>query len=182
MSASTRPGSALAGTGVCGRWPGPNGSPLQSPAPAMPARHRHFPHPGLRNLPRAGLQRFADGRAVRAVALYPTGAFAAFPEAVVGIRAGGAAGGRFGFGMAPVDGEHVAPLLEFRKFSDSKIFFPKYILRYNASTTALPETAKFYKTGNLGVAVRVGFEPTDESPRQRFSRPPDSTALAPHRF
>src|SRR5690242_13430914 len=31
------------------------------------------------------------------------------------------------------------------------------------------------------MAVRVGFEPTEESPPQRFSRPPDSTALAPHR-
>lgn len=27
----------------------------------------------------------------------------------------------------------------------------------------------------------MGFEPTDEFPRQRFSRPPDSTALAPRR-
>src|SRR5262249_12316467 len=32
------------------------------------------------------------------------------------------------------------------------------------------------------LAVRVGFEPTDESPHQRFSRPPDSTTLAPHRI
>ena len=31
------------------------------------------------------------------------------------------------------------------------------------------------------MAVRVGFEPTEESPPQRFSRPPDSTTLAPHR-
>ncbi len=30
-------------------------------------------------------------------------------------------------------------------------------------------------------AAGVGFEPTDELPRQRFSRPPDSTALAPRR-
>ena len=32
------------------------------------------------------------------------------------------------------------------------------------------------------VAVRVGFEPTEPAKVQRFSRPPDSTALAPHRF
>src|SRR5712671_6578453 len=31
------------------------------------------------------------------------------------------------------------------------------------------------------VAVRVGFEPTEPVKVQRFSRPPDSTALAPHR-
>src|SRR5579885_1847275 len=31
------------------------------------------------------------------------------------------------------------------------------------------------------VAVRVGFEPTVPVKVQRFSRPPDSTALAPHR-
>jgi hypothetical protein len=29
--------------------------------------------------------------------------------------------------------------------------------------------------------VRVGFEPTEPAKVQRFSRPPDSTALAPHR-
>ncbi len=33
----------------------------------------------------------------------------------------------------------------------------------------------------LRIAAGVGFEPTDELPRQRFSRPPDSTALAPRR-
>jgi hypothetical protein len=32
-----------------------------------------------------------------------------------------------------------------------------------------------------GVAVRVGFEPTVPLRVQRFSRPPDSTTLAPHR-
>jgi putative transposase len=32
------------------------------------------------------------------------------------------------------------------------------------------------------LAVRVGFEPTEPAKVQRFSRPPDSTALAPHRF
>ena len=33
----------------------------------------------------------------------------------------------------------------------------------------------------MGLAVRVGFEPTEPVKAQRFSRPPDSTALAPHR-
>src|SRR5262245_6823997 len=32
------------------------------------------------------------------------------------------------------------------------------------------------------MAVRVGFEPTEPVKVQRFSRPPDSTALAPHRL
>jgi biotin carboxylase len=32
------------------------------------------------------------------------------------------------------------------------------------------------------LAVRVGFEPTEPVKVQRFSRPPDSTALAPHRI
>ena len=31
------------------------------------------------------------------------------------------------------------------------------------------------------MAVRVGFEPTEPVKVQRFSRPPDSTTLAPHR-
>ena len=31
------------------------------------------------------------------------------------------------------------------------------------------------------MAVRVGFEPTEPVKAQRFSRPPDSTTLAPHR-
>ena len=35
-------------------------------------------------------------------------------------------------------------------------------------------------TGDI-LAVRVGFEPTEPVKVQRFSRPPDSTALAPHR-
>ena len=37
---------------------------------------------------------------------------------------------------------------------------------------------------SLGIgylAVRVGFEPTEPVKAQRFSRPPDSTTLAPHR-
>ena len=32
------------------------------------------------------------------------------------------------------------------------------------------------------LAVRVGFEPTEPAKVQRFSRPPDSTTLAPHRI
>src|SRR5215217_4651540 len=32
------------------------------------------------------------------------------------------------------------------------------------------------------LAERVGFEPTDRSPGQRFSRPPHSTTLAPLRL
>ena len=32
------------------------------------------------------------------------------------------------------------------------------------------------------MAVRVGFEPTEPVKVQRFSRPPDSTTLAPHRI
>src|SRR6266446_6301818 len=35
--------------------------------------------------------------------------------------------------------------------------------------------------GREALAVRVGFEPTEPVKVQRFSRPPDSTALAPHR-
>src|ERR1019366_4745202 len=38
------------------------------------------------------------------------------------------------------------------------------------------------KTKTLRMAVRVGFEPTEPAKVQRFSRPPDSTALAPHRM
>ena len=37
-------------------------------------------------------------------------------------------------------------------------------------------------TSELGVAERVGFEPTVELPRQQFSRLPDSAALAPLRL
>ena len=37
-------------------------------------------------------------------------------------------------------------------------------------------------TSKLGVAERVGFEPTVELPRQQFSRLPDSAALAPLRY
>jgi site-specific recombinase XerD len=35
--------------------------------------------------------------------------------------------------------------------------------------------------GTDSLAVRVGFEPTEPAKVQRFSRPPDSTTLAPHR-
>src|ERR1700729_2550621 len=38
------------------------------------------------------------------------------------------------------------------------------------------------KEEKMLLAVRVGFEPTEPVKVQRFSRPPDSTALAPHRF
>ena len=34
----------------------------------------------------------------------------------------------------------------------------------------------------VGMAERVGFEPTVELPRQQFSRLPDSAALAPLRY
>jgi len=37
------------------------------------------------------------------------------------------------------------------------------------------------RVNELKVAERVGFEPTVRLPRQRFSRPPDSAALAPLR-
>ena len=39
-----------------------------------------------------------------------------------------------------------------------------------------------HDTSKLGVAERVGFEPTVELPRQQFSRLPDSAALAPLRY
>src|SRR5208283_5276546 len=42
--------------------------------------------------------------------------------------------------------------------------------------------AKILKLNHLVLAVRVGFEPTEPAKVQRFSRPPDSTALAPHRI
>src|SRR6476660_9416733 len=38
-----------------------------------------------------------------------------------------------------------------------------------------------FSNSQLELAVRVGFEPTEPAKVQRFSRPPDSTALAPHR-
>jgi len=43
-------------------------------------------------------------------------------------------------------------------------------------------TVNSIKTNVLMLAVRVGFEPTEPVKVQRFSRPPDSTALAPHRI
>jgi hypothetical protein len=39
-----------------------------------------------------------------------------------------------------------------------------------------------HRTASDLLAVRVGFEPTEPAKVQRFSRPPDSTALAPHRI
>ena len=39
-----------------------------------------------------------------------------------------------------------------------------------------------FQTTDSKLAVRVGFEPTEPVKVQRFSRPPDSTALAPHRL
>ena len=42
------------------------------------------------------------------------------------------------------------------------------------------ETASISK--DVDMAVRVGFEPTEPAKAQRFSRPPDSTTLAPHRW
>ena len=60
---------------------------------------------------------------------------------------------------------------------------------YNSSPTAWGDsynTAKQEAVAGKSIinrmAVRVGFEPTEESPPQRFSRPPDSTTLAPHRL
>ena len=38
-----------------------------------------------------------------------------------------------------------------------------------------------HQTSRRRMAAGVGFEPTDELPRQQFSRLPDSTALAPRR-
>src|ERR1039458_9575041 len=40
----------------------------------------------------------------------------------------------------------------------------------------------FSEVTENNLAVRVGFEPTEPVKVQRFSRPPDSTALAPHHF
>jgi hypothetical protein len=49
--------------------------------------------------------------------------------------------------------------------------------------TPLPTIAhKFLNSMKLQLAVRVGFEPTEPAKVQRFSRPPDSTTLAPHRI
>ena len=44
-----------------------------------------------------------------------------------------------------------------------------------------PLERRQYRGANSKVAVRVGFEPTEPAKVQRFSRPPDSTTLAPHR-
>ena len=40
---------------------------------------------------------------------------------------------------------------------------------------------RYLRPTDSNLAVRVGFEPTVPVKVQRFSRPPDSTALAPHR-
>jgi hypothetical protein len=45
-----------------------------------------------------------------------------------------------------------------------------------------PVERRQYRGTNSKVAVRVGFEPTEPAKVQRFSRPPDSTTLAPHRI
>jgi hypothetical protein len=47
--------------------------------------------------------------------------------------------------------------------------------------SSLPERGTNDSACNI-LAVRVGFEPTEPVKVQRFSRPPDSTALAPHRL
>src|ERR1700730_11817340 len=54
------------------------------------------------------------------------------------------------------------------------------------SNTHYPKLPKFsghscYLIDSI-LAVRVGFEPTEPVKVQRFSRPPDSTTLAPHRL
>src|SRR5246127_3710394 len=54
------------------------------------------------------------------------------------------------------------------------------------SNTHYPKLPKFWADSSYVIdsimAVRVGFEPTEPVKVQRFSRPPDSTALAPHRI
>ena len=130
-------------------------------------RTRHLPDHGVRRFPGASLERFAYGRAVREVSLNPARALAALPKTIFQMGANPATGAGIAFGMPTIDGEHSVP-------SQSS-------LRYKASTTSLSGAAKAYKPGNLGLAVRVGFEPTEPAKVQRFSRPPDSTALAPHR-
>ena len=55
----------------------------------------------------------------------------------------------------------------FSKFADTK------------RSAGLGDHCKHESLKNM--AVRVGFEPTEPVKVQRFSRPPDSTTLAPHR-
>src|ERR1700756_2591370 len=54
------------------------------------------------------------------------------------------------------------------------------------SNTHYPKLPKFWADSSYVIdsimAVRVGFEPTEPVKVQRFSRPPDSTTLAPHRI
>ena len=59
--------------------------------------------------------------------------------------------------------------------------------RQQTSTPRLPPSAEGEGVGRTNatdfiLAVRVGFEPTEPVKVQRFSRPPDSTTLAPHRI
>ncbi len=49
------------------------------------------------------------------------------------------------------------------------------------SESILEKGEPMFRTALTKVAVRVGFEPTEAVRPQRFSRPPDSTTLAPHR-
>ena len=53
---------------------------------------------------------------------------------------------------------------------------------YEQSVTDCANRANMSGPDTGRMAVRVGFEPTEPVKVQRFSRPPDSTALAPHRF
>ena len=68
-------------------------------------------------------------------------------------------------------------LLQLRRFNDSQ---PVWTIRreYADKTPNLFIPKKMYP--NLEVAVRVGFEPTVPFRVRRFSRPFDSTTLAPH--
>ena len=59
-------------------------------------------------------------------------------------------------------------------FDDTSCMRTVRIFRVGADCSSLQRKG-------LKLAVRVGFEPTEPVKVQRFSRPPDSTALAPHR-
>ena len=54
-------------------------------------------------------------------------------------------------------------------------------LRPWAQQSSQRKQPRFRRWNRPAVAVRVGFEPTEPAKAQRFSRPPDSTTLAPHR-
>src|ERR1017187_5910992 len=45
-----------------------------------------------------------------------------------------------------------------------------------------PNRSEIHCLHLTNLAVRVGFEPPEPAKVQRFSRPPDSTTLAPHRI